>query len=105
MANIIYISFPTVTPAIMVATVKGYTLLPPVPFFNVQVQYPDTFWIESDGENDQLCTTCIEGQPFPTLKDSLGNTHKAQIFELQAVNKSEGDRSWHPTSKPRRPIM
>jgi hypothetical protein len=65
--------------------------------------YPNMFWFEEDAAGAQhLCTTAIMGQKFPLIDTSIG-VYSARMFEEIVDCKTQGDRPWHPTTKPPRP--
>ncbi len=77
----------------------------PLPFnaYSAAGTFPNRLWIEQDVEGvNHLCTTSIVGAPLPLLSYNVPViTIKALPFELFAIEKTAGDRGWHPGSRPR----
>lgn len=69
------------------------------------MEMPYRFWLENDIEGRMhLCTVVAVGTAFPKMVTDTAS-YNAHEFVTVDVLKQDGDRPWHPTTKPPRPFL
>lgn len=71
--------------------------------YDLADRYPAIFWIEPNCQgDDRICCVAVDGFKRPELVVN-GITYEAQNFEYYE-GKTSGDRVWHPSTRPQRPV-
>lgn len=73
--------------------------------YDMVAKYPQLFYIDLDeDDNDRLCMLIQFGSPMPVITAGL-TEYPGRNYVVSYISKTEGDRGWHPSTKPPRPLV